>query len=128
MTAGGPAVERYDDPEPVNLGAGQEISIRDLAKMFADLTGFRGELRFDPSQPDGRPRRYLGTTRAREHFGFRASTLSVRGSNRRSASTKPSAAVEFSSSPPASTRESELGSLIAPSGALTLQLGRWKAT
>ena len=68
------AAERYDDPEPVNLGAGQEISIRELAKMIAELTGFRGELRFDPSQPDGQPRRMLDTSRARERFGFRART------------------------------------------------------
>jgi len=68
------AAERYDDPEPVNLGAGREISIRDLAQEIAELVGFRGELRFDPSQPDGQPRRSLDTSRARERFGFRART------------------------------------------------------
>jgi len=68
------AAEKYDDPEPVNLGAGQEISIRDLAAMIAELIGFRGELRFDPSKPDGQPRRMLDTSRARERFGFRSRT------------------------------------------------------
>jgi GDP-L-fucose synthase len=68
------ATEFYDDPEPVNLGAGNEISIRDLAALIAHLTGFEGELRFDPSKPDGQPRRMLDTSRARERFGFRAKT------------------------------------------------------
>ena len=68
------AAERYDDPEPVNLGAGHEISIRDLASEIAELVGFRGELRFDPGKPDGQPRRMLDTTRARERFGFGART------------------------------------------------------
>jgi len=68
------AAEQYDDPEPVNLGAGSEISIRDLAREIADLVGYRGELRFDPSKPDGQPRRCLDTSRARERFGFRART------------------------------------------------------
>jgi GDP-L-fucose synthase len=66
------AAERYDDAEPVNLGTGGEISIADLAEMIRKLVGFEGELRFDPSQPDGQPRRCLDTTRARERFGFAA--------------------------------------------------------
>jgi GDP-L-fucose synthase len=66
------ATERYDGPEPVNLGAGHEISIRDLAELIARLTGFEGGIRWDPAKPDGQPRRMLDTTRAAERFGFRA--------------------------------------------------------
>ena len=66
------AAERYDDAEPANLGTGMEISIRDLAELIRELVGFEGELRFDPTQPDGQPRRCLDTTRARERFGFTA--------------------------------------------------------
>lgn len=68
------AAERYDNPEPVNIGAGFEISIRDLAELIADLTGFRGRLTFDRTKPDGQPRRSLDVTRARERFGFSATT------------------------------------------------------
>jgi GDP-L-fucose synthase len=68
------AAERYDRPEPVNIGAGFEISIRDLATLVAELTGFTGRLRFDPSKPDGQPRRMLDVTRARDAFGFSAKT------------------------------------------------------
>jgi GDP-L-fucose synthase len=68
------AAEKYDEPEPVNLGAGFEISIRDLAELIADLTGFRGRLMFDRTKPDGQPRRSLDVTRARNAFGFSATT------------------------------------------------------
>ena len=68
------AAERYDGDEPVNLGAGREITIRQLVAMVADLTGFRGSIRWDPSKPDGQPKRLLDTSRAREQFGFTAST------------------------------------------------------
>jgi GDP-L-fucose synthase len=68
------AAERYDGPEPVNLGAGKEISIRDLAELVAELTGFEGEIRWDTSMPNGQPRRSLDATRARELFGFEAKT------------------------------------------------------
>jgi GDP-L-fucose synthase len=68
------AAERYDAPEPVNIGAGFEISIRELAQLIAELVGFRGELRFDSAQPDGQPRRSLDVSRARDAFGFTAST------------------------------------------------------
>jgi GDP-L-fucose synthase len=68
------ATERYDGREPVNIGAGFEISIRDLAQLIAALTGYRGRLRFDATKPDGQPRRSLDTTRAEEAFGFRATT------------------------------------------------------
>jgi GDP-L-fucose synthase len=68
------AVEKYDQREPVNLGAGFEISIRDLAELIAELTGFRGRLVFDRTKPDGQPRRSLDVTRARDSFGFVATT------------------------------------------------------
>jgi GDP-L-fucose synthase len=68
------ATEHYDGPEPVNLGAGFEISIKDLAESIARLTGFRGRLVWDASKPDGQPRRCLDTTRAERFFGFRART------------------------------------------------------
>jgi GDP-L-fucose synthase len=66
--------ERYDDAEPVNLGVGQEITIRDLIELIVRLTRFGGEIRWDPSKPDGQPRRALDTSRARERFGFVAKT------------------------------------------------------
>jgi GDP-L-fucose synthase len=68
------ATERYDGAEPVNLGAGFEVSIRDLAHQVAQLSGFRGRLDWNTSQPDGQPRRCLDTTRAAQYFGFRATT------------------------------------------------------
>ena len=66
------ASERYNGSEPVNIGAGMEISIADLATLIARLTGFQGRLTWDTSKPDGQPRRSLDTTRAAELFGFRA--------------------------------------------------------
>lgn len=66
------AAEKYDGSEPVNIGAGFEISIKDLAEKIADLTGFQGRLVWDTSQPDGQPRRCLDTSRAERAFGFRA--------------------------------------------------------
>src|SRR3954467_9121617 len=68
------ATEQYDDPEPVNIGAGFEISIRDLAGLIAELTGFTGTLAFDRTKPDGQPRRMLDVSRARQRFGFTATT------------------------------------------------------
>lgn len=68
------AAERYDDPESINVGAGFEITIRDLAEKIAQLTGFDGEIVWDASQPDGQPRRKLDTSRAKERFGFEATT------------------------------------------------------
>jgi len=68
------ATEKYERPEPVNLGAGFEISIRDLAELVAELSGFHGRLVFDRTKPDGQPRRSLDVTRARNAFGFAAST------------------------------------------------------
>ena len=78
MTAPNPAIvlasEHYEGPEPVNIGAGFEIRIRDLAALVAELTGFTGRLIFDPSKPDGQPRRMLDVTRAKAQFGFTATT------------------------------------------------------
>jgi GDP-L-fucose synthase len=68
------ATEKYDKPEPVNLGAGNEIRIRDLIVMIARLAGFKGEIVWDSSKPDGQPRRCLDVSRAEREFGFRAST------------------------------------------------------
>ena len=68
------ALELYDRPEPVNLGSGVEISIKDLAALVAEATGFEGSVRFNPSQPDGQPRRRLDTSRAFDRFGWRATT------------------------------------------------------
>jgi GDP-L-fucose synthase len=68
------AAELYDGRDPVNLGVGSEITIRDLTELIARLTGFGGEIRWDPSKPDGQPRRALDTSRAREAFGFTAGT------------------------------------------------------
>ena len=68
------AAEHYDGAEPVNLGTGAEISIRELAGLIAELTGFEGEIVWDTSQPNGQPRRALDTSRARELFGFEART------------------------------------------------------
>jgi GDP-L-fucose synthase len=66
------AAERYDSSEPVNVGAGFEITVRDLAGRIAEYTGYRGRFVWDASQPDGQPRRCVDTTRARESFGFEA--------------------------------------------------------
>jgi GDP-L-fucose synthase len=66
------ATQQYDDLDPVNLGAGFEITIRDLALKIKRMTGFAGELVWDTTKPDGQPRRRLDTTRARERFGFSA--------------------------------------------------------
>jgi GDP-L-fucose synthase len=73
------AAERYDSSEPVNLGSGQEISIRDLAQAIARATRFEGRFVWDPSKPNGQPRRRLDVTRARERFGFSAGTSLERG-------------------------------------------------
>jgi len=66
------ASERYNDPDPVNIGSGHEISIKDLAMLIARLTGFEGRLVWDTSKPNGQPRRGLDTRRASERFGFKA--------------------------------------------------------
>jgi GDP-L-fucose synthase len=66
--------ELYDGEDPVNLGVGHEITIRDLVELIARLTRFAGEIRWDAAKPDGQPRRALDTSRARERFGFVATT------------------------------------------------------
>ena len=68
------AAERYAGPEPVNIGTGVEISIRELAETIAELTGFEGEIVWDASMPNGQPRRRLDTSRAAELLGFEART------------------------------------------------------
>jgi|SRR5208282_5997805 len=68
------ATQRYDKPEPINLGAGHEIKICELVKLIAELTGFKGEIRWDASMPDGQPRRCLDVSKAEREFGFRATT------------------------------------------------------
>ena len=68
------ATQSYEKPEPVNIGAGREISIRELAELISELCGFRGEIRWDASKPDGQPRRCLDVSKAEREFGFRAQT------------------------------------------------------
>jgi GDP-L-fucose synthase len=68
------ATEKYDKPEPVNIGAGFEIKIKDLVELIAELTGFRGAVRWDKSKPDGQPRRRLDVSKAKQEFGFEAKT------------------------------------------------------
>ena len=68
------ATEKYDKPDPVNLGAGFEITIRELAELICELAGFDGKITWDTSKPDGQPRRRLDTTRAKKQFGFVART------------------------------------------------------
>ncbi len=68
------ATERYDESDPVNLGSGTEISIRELVETIAEMTGFEGEVVWDTDKPDGQPRRRLDTSRAEERFGWTAST------------------------------------------------------
>ncbi len=68
------AAERYDGAEPANLGAGKEISIRELAELIAEVTGYEGSITWDTSKPNGQPRRSVDASRARALFGFEAST------------------------------------------------------
>ena len=73
------ATERYDGSDPVNLGSGRETTIKDLVQTIANLTGFKGEIVWDASKPDGQPRRCLDTSRAERLFGFRAATSFEQG-------------------------------------------------
>ena len=73
------ALQHYNSSEPVNLGSGEEISIRELALMIGNLVGFSGELKWDASKPDGQPRRLLDTSRASKEFGFSATTTLADG-------------------------------------------------
>jgi GDP-L-fucose synthase len=79
------AGERYDASEPVNIGSGEEIAIRDLAQLVADATGWKGRFVWDTSLPNGQPRRRLDVTRAREWFGFSAQTPFAEGLRRTAA-------------------------------------------
>ncbi len=76
------AAERYDGAEPVNIGTGVEISIRELAETIAELTGFEGEIVWDTSMPNGQPTRCLDVSRAREGLGFEAEMPLVEGLRR----------------------------------------------
>jgi GDP-L-fucose synthase len=66
------ATEKYNKPDPANLGAGFEISIKDLVELIAKLAGFKGNITWDTSKPDGQPRRRLDTSKAEKEFGFKA--------------------------------------------------------
>jgi GDP-L-fucose synthase len=68
------AAEKYEKPEPVNLGSGEEISIRDLVELTRELVGYQGGVRWDATKPDGQPRRCLDTSRAAQEFGWSAKT------------------------------------------------------
>src|SRR5207245_1925673 len=68
------SAEAYNGSEPINLGSGMEISIRELIELIAELTGFEGKIVWDESRPDGQPRRCLDVSRAEKEFGFRAKT------------------------------------------------------
>jgi GDP-L-fucose synthase len=68
------ATEHYNSSEPVNIGAGFEITIKDLTEKIVELTGFTGEIQWDSSKPDGQPRRRLDVSRAKKYFGFEAKT------------------------------------------------------
>jgi GDP-L-fucose synthase len=76
------AAEKFNKSEPVNLGAGFEISIKDLAKLIAKLTGFKGRIIWDKAKPDGQPRRSLDAEKAHKEFGFKAKTKFEEGLNR----------------------------------------------
>ena len=76
------ATERYDKPDPVNLGSSWEISIRDLVILIARETGFQGRIVWDTTRPNGQPRRKLDTSRAEQEFGFRAQTPFAEGLRR----------------------------------------------
>ena len=68
------AAERYDGPDPVNLGADREMPIKELVELIVELTGFDGEIRWDTTKPDGQPRRWVDPSRAAAAFGFKAPT------------------------------------------------------
>jgi GDP-L-fucose synthase len=68
------ATERYNKPDPVNVGSSDEITIKDLVELIVELTGFKGKVVWDSTKPDGQPRRKLNVDRASREFGFRSST------------------------------------------------------
>jgi len=73
------ATEKYDKPDPVNLGASREITIKELVDLIAELAKYKGKITWDTSKPDGQPRRCLDTTKAKQEFGFEASTNFTKG-------------------------------------------------
>ena len=73
------AAEKYNDPEPVNLGSGKEIKIKELVQLIAELAGFKGKIVWDTTRPDGQPRRCLDTDKAKKKFGFEAQTSLLEG-------------------------------------------------
>src|SRR5690606_35915478 len=76
------ATERYHSSDPVNLGVGREIQIRDLAKMITQLVGFKGEIRWDTTKPNGQPRRCIDASKAKKEFGFEAAVSLEQGLQR----------------------------------------------
>jgi GDP-L-fucose synthase len=76
------ATEKYNKPDPVNLGAGKEITIKELVDLIAELTEYKGKILWDTSKPDGQPRRCLETSRAKKEFGFEAKTDLTEGIKR----------------------------------------------
>ena len=68
------ALEKYNSPEPINIGTGKEISIKDLVHLMSEVVGFEGEIIFDSSKPNGQPRRCLDTSKAEKEFDFKAET------------------------------------------------------
>jgi GDP-L-fucose synthase len=76
------AAEKYEKPDPINLGSGEEISIRELVHLIKDLVGYTGTVEWDHSKPDGQPRRSLDTSRAWEEFGWKSQTLLCEGLSR----------------------------------------------
>jgi len=76
------ATEKYDTPDPVNLGAGKEITIKELVDLIAELTEYEGRIVWDTSKPDGQPRRCLDTSKAKKEFGFQAKTDFTEGLKR----------------------------------------------
>ena len=76
------ALENYNSTDPVNIGTGQEISIKDLVHLIQKITGFEGEITFDTSKPNGQPRRCLDTSKAEKEFGFKAQTSLEEGLRR----------------------------------------------
>ena len=68
------ATEKYNKPEPVNIGANREIKIKDLVKTICKVMNFKGEIRWDSTKPDGQPRRMVDATLAKKEFGFKAKT------------------------------------------------------
>jgi len=76
------SMERYESPEPMNLGSGREITIKDLTTLVAKLSHFQGKIVWDPSKPDGQPRRCLDVSRAKQEIGFTAQTSLEEGLKR----------------------------------------------